>query len=184
MTKRWTLKKFILLSQGSFLILSCLLYYIFRRDHWLNDIWNGQWSLLMIIYTGLLAGMGVRFLTLIFGQAWPNYQDVIEETVMRSLEGMDNLDLFLISFLPAIVEELFFRGLLQSFVGIFLSSLVFAILHWGFVKKLWIYGVHALVISLFFGWLYLETGSLLTTVIAHFINNFLAGLHIQGKISL
>ena len=184
MKKSWTLKKFIILSQGSLFILSCGLYYIFRREHWLNDLWNGQWSLLMIVYTGLIAGIGIRLLTMIIGEAWPNYHQIMEGTVVRSLEGIDNWDLILISLIPAIVEEIFFRGLLQSFIGIFFSSLIFAILHWGFVKKLWIYGVHALVISLFFGWLYVSTGSLLTTVVAHFTNNFLAGLYIQGKISL
>lgn len=184
MKKSWTLKKFIILSQGSLFILSCLLYYLFRRDQWSNDLWNGQWSLLMIIYTGLITGIGIRLLSLIISEAWPNYQEIIEGTVLRSLEGIDNWDLILLSLLPAIVEEMFFRGLLQSFFGIFFSSLIFAMLHWGFVKKLWIYGVHALIISLFFGWLYLTTGSLLTTVIAHFTNNFLAGLSIQGKLSL
>jgi membrane protease YdiL (CAAX protease family) len=100
--------------------------------------------------------------------------------------------MLLIAVLPAIGEELFFRGMIQRLLGdwlrnihvaIVLASFVFALFHlqfYGFLPRF--------VLGLILGYLYFWSGSLWLPVFAHFINNgsavllsFLAG---RGFISV
>lgn len=74
------------------------------------------------------------------------------------------------------VEEFIFRGVLQrsavevfGWRGIIYVSLLFAILHMGFLS--WIDVVFVLVIALFFGWVVKKTGSLLGVTLSHGITN-------------
>jgi len=86
--------------------------------------------------------------------------------------------------LPALVlllftglgEELIFRGVLQRSAveafggwGIVYVSLLFAILHIGFLS--WIDVVFVFVVALFFGWVVNKTGSLLGVALSHGITN-------------
>ncbi|AZR74224.1 hypothetical protein BBF96_12945 [Anoxybacter fermentans] len=177
------LKVIIVISQSGLLLFTLGFYYFFNRTFITADFWKGKLNLLEIVYYGFLAGIGIRLFSLILSEVWSEFKNNMEETVINILKGIDNYDLLLISLPPAFIEELFFRGLLQSHLGIWLTSVIFAILHWGFIKKLWAHGLYAFLISLFLGWLYLATSSLLITVIVHFTNNFMAGLYIQKRIA-
>ena len=75
-------------------------------------------------------------------------------------------------------EELIFRGVLQRAAievfggwGIVYASLIFAILHMGFLS--WIDVAFVFVIALFFGWVVKKTGSLLGVTLAHGTINIL-----------
>ena len=74
------------------------------------------------------------------------------------------------------VEEFIFRGVLQcsaveafGWGGIVYISLLFAILHIGFLS--WIDVAFVLVIATFFGWVVKKTGSLLGVTLSHGITN-------------
>ena len=74
------------------------------------------------------------------------------------------------------VEEFIFRGVLQrtatevfGWRGIIYVSLVFAVLHIGFLS--WIDVVFVLFVALFFGWVVKKTGSLFGVALAHGITN-------------
>jgi membrane protease YdiL (CAAX protease family) len=74
------------------------------------------------------------------------------------------------------VEEFIFRGVLQRTAvgafggwGIVYVSLLFAILHMGFLS--WIDVVFVFVVALFFGWVVKKTGSLFGVTLAHGITN-------------
>ncbi|MFC2034405.1 lysostaphin resistance A-like protein [Chloroflexota bacterium] len=76
------------------------------------------------------------------------------------------------------VEELIFRGVLQYAAidlfgrwGIVYVSLLFAILHMGFLS--WIDLIYVFIVALFFGWVVEKTGSLLGVVLAHGITNIM-----------
>jgi len=78
--------------------------------------------------------------------------------------------------LPAIFEELFFRGVvLRGFmqygkpVAIVLSSALFALAH-GNVSQL----VYQFLVGMFLGFLFVETKNILVPMVAHFTNNFFA----------
>lgn len=84
-------------------------------------------------------------------------------------------NILLIAVIPALGEELLFRGLLQrifiewtksSHWGIWISAIVFSAIHlqfFGFLPRLFL--------GVFFGYLLEVTGSLWLPILAHFINN-------------
>lgn len=81
-----------------------------------------------------------------------------------------------ICILPAFVEEFVFRGvLLQSLrrfgdgFALAISSIIFSMLHLNFIQA-----PVALLTGFVIGYFVIRTGSVLTGVIIHFINNFLA----------
>jgi len=85
------------------------------------------------------------------------------------------INIFIIALLPAIGEELFFRGALQrSFsrmfsnphVAIWVTAFIFSAIHlqfFGFFPRMFLGAA--------FGYIYLWTGSLWYTMFAHFLNN-------------
>ena len=80
-----------------------------------------------------------------------------------------------VALLPAVFEELAFRGALQPlliratgnpWVGIVLASIIFSAIHFQF------YGfLPRVLLGMLFGWLAYRTGSILPGMVAHFLNN-------------
>jgi membrane protease YdiL (CAAX protease family) len=96
--------------------------------------------------------------------------------------------LLCLAFVPAICEEILFRGFVQTGVlaqtasvpvGLLVSALLFGIFH---LDPWRLAGVF--VLGLFFGWLRQESGSLWPPVVAHALNNALSiGLERAGWLS-
>jgi len=106
-----------------------------------------------------------------------------EETARRTVELFLKVDaigglffnIFMIAVLPAIGEELIFRGVLQKILirwtgsvhaGIVVSGLLFSMMHmqfYGFFPR-WILGV-------MFGYLLVWSGTMWLPIFAHFVNN-------------
>lgn len=102
--------------------------------------------------------------------------------VSTSILPSGGLELFIqflvLCAMPAIAEELFFRGALQgllrpcgSAAAIFGPALLFALLHLDPIQ-----GLTALVCGVFLGWLAERSGSILPGILLHFTNNCLAFL--------
>ncbi len=99
---------------------------------------------------------------------------------MMQKGGMDTLlfNVLVIALLPAIGEELIFRGIVQKLVarvfknihaGIWISAFFFSLMHfqfYGFVPRV-LYGV-------LFGYLLIWSGTILIPIIVHFFNNAFA----------
>jgi membrane protease YdiL (CAAX protease family) len=105
------------------------------------------------------------------------------KAVTEYLTAFDSTSYFILSVvviavIPAVGEELLFRGLLQNIfrkllgnphVAIWLAAFLFGALHFQF------YGlVPRMLIGALFGYLYLWTGNLMIPIFAHFINNGLS----------
>jgi len=115
------------------------------------------------------------------------------EAQMKSLEGEKALltekildahslkglfaNLFLIALIPALGEELFFRGALQqifqnkknAIIAIWITAFIFSAIHFQF------YGfIPRFLLGAFFGYLLVWSGNLWLPVLAHFINNAVA----------
>lgn len=87
-------------------------------------------------------------------------------------------NIFMIAFLPAIGEELLFRGVIQriftnwtrnSHWGIWISAILFSALHmqfYGFIPRMFL--------GVLFGYLLVWSGSIWLPIVAHFINNGIA----------
>ena len=126
------------------------------------------------------------------GMEFPSFLASVEE-MMRQMEesakvlterflntssvGMMFTNLFVMAFLPAMCEEMLFRGWLQRVlvarvnyhVAIWVVAFVFSAIHFQF------YGfVPRMLIGAALGYLYCYTGSLWAPIIAHFTNNAMA----------
>lgn len=96
-------------------------------------------------------------------------------------------NLFMIAFLPAIGEELLFRGVVQRIFsnwtrslqwGIWIAAALFSALHlqfYGFIPRM--------LLGVMFGYLLIWSGSIWLPIIAHFINNGVAvtGMYLIDK---
>ena len=106
--------------------------------------------------------------------------DLMERFLSVNGIGPLMINLVVIAVVPAISEELLFRGVLQKlFVkwvnnvhfGIFITALVFGFFHFQFLSFL-----PRFYLGIIFGYLLVWTGSLWITMFAHFINNATAVL--------
>ena len=111
-----------------------------------------------------------------------DYLKMLEETASATTEKMLNvntiggllLNLLVIALIPAIGEELTFRGVLQQglmrkmnpHLAIFLSAAIFSFIHfqfYGFLPRMFL--------GLLLGYMFYITGSLWTSILMHFVNN-------------
>jgi uncharacterized protein len=151
--------------------------------------------------TMLIGGLGmVLALPLINGLAQLNQQvhfpealQGVEQWMKNSEENAKNItdaflqgsdlsslliNLFIIAFMAALSEELFFRGVLQNVLidcfknkhlGVWIGAIIFSAFHlqfYGFLPRL--------LMGAYLGYLFVWTGSLWPSIVAHFLNNGLA----------
>ncbi|MBE0651517.1 MAG: CPBP family intramembrane metalloprotease [Bacteroidales bacterium] len=113
-------------------------------------------------------------------------------TAFLSVKGMGglSLNLFIVALMPAIGEELVFRGVIQQHligwlrnkhVGVWLTAILFSAVHlefFGFLPRL--------VLGLMLGYLYVYSRNLWVPIFAHFVNNassiIIFYLHYNGYI--
>lgn len=85
------------------------------------------------------------------------------------------LGMVVIAIIPAIGEELLFRGLIQNIfhritgsihVAIIIAGFIFSVIHFQFFGLL-----PRMFLGIIFGYLYAWSGSLLIPIVAHFVNN-------------
>ena len=105
----------------------------------------------------------------------------LPESYIRAMEAMLNLDkipflqlILLMAVLPAICEEVLFRGFLINFFeykgfrqSIFISGLLFAIFHLDPFRFIQVF-----LLGLWLGYILLKSNSLFLVMFAHFMNNF------------
>lgn len=85
-----------------------------------------------------------------------------------------------LSFVVAVCEELLFRGALQHAIGPYWTSIIFATIHVRYLKH-WIPTGLVFSISYGLGWIYMQSGSILAPIIAHFLIDFIMGLIIRFR---
>ncbi|MEH7245667.1 type II CAAX endopeptidase family protein [Neobacillus niacini] len=83
----------------------------------------------------------------------------------------------------ALSEELLFRGVIQTKVGLILASLIFAVIHYRYLFN-WFLFSNIVILSFFIGFIYDWTNNLAVTMIMHFTIDFLLGLYIKYKHSI
>lgn len=123
----------------------------------------------------ILSNFIVNFISLVFPSIVSDYSAVVDVLTIDNIL----LGLLFTAVLPALAEEILFRGVLLNsfnkkwgkFVAILASSLVFGIYHMN-----WLQGIFAFLLGLILGYSYLMTGSLWVPIIIHFINNAIAVL--------
>lgn len=154
--------------------------------HWPSPGRVGQACLLLLVAMPL-----VLFLLMVSKLLpMPELFHSMEESTNEMLKGLLQMDsiwellanLLLIALLPALGEELVFRGVLQQqlmrrianpWVAIVVTATIFSAIHGqfeGFLSRL--------LLGFLLGWLYWRTRNLWVAVAAHFFNN---GLQVVGQ---
>lgn len=116
------------------------------------------------------------------------------EEIMNSFLSVQTLgglvmNVVIIGLIPALGEELLFRGLIQKFLikglkrihlAVIITAFVFALFHFQFLSIL-----PRFVLGIILGYLYIWSGSLWMPILMHFINNSLAVVYyhfyLRGK---
>lgn len=136
-----------------------------------------KFIVLIFFYFGMyvLATCAMNVVANLFPSLAEEYSHVAEVLTMDNFI----LSTITIALLPAVAEELLFRGvILTSFkkkygaiIAVIISALIFGIYHMN-----WVQGIYASILGIALGFVYVKTGSLFATIILHFLNNFYAVL--------
>jgi uncharacterized protein len=186
----------LILSIGVFVLPPFLLAYLCSKKplvflhldmktRWTDAGYVILFMLIIVPFVNLLGDMNQQL-------ALPKFLEGLESS-LKSMEDQANklveqmlqvhgyvalfFNIFLIALLPAIGEELFFRGALirifQNWKGmipaIWIVAVIFSAIHmqfYGFIPRL--------LMGAFFGYLLMWRGNLWLPVIAHFVNNVIA----------
>ncbi|KON69917.1 hypothetical protein AKG34_14970 [Peribacillus butanolivorans] len=135
---------------------------------------------LNILLFGIPAGIIVVLFDLFMMRVTPSsYQDDggINERIFSSLSYSM---IFVVALVVAISEELLFRGVLQTHLGLLWTSIIFAAVHYRYLFN-WFLFLNVLVLSFFIGFLFELTNNLLVTITAHFLIDFILGVLIRRK---
>lgn len=156
------------------LLLLAKLWQRFRGISLLPLSWAG-----MAIPWGLAVGLGISFASSIIYRLWPAYRQSANYYLALILKPLQWPDLIWLGLLPGLSEELLFRGVMLSdlglnAVGLIVSSLFFGILHFSGPQQ-WPYVVWATVVGLILGYSALTTGNLLVPIVAHVFTNLVSG---------
>ena len=178
-----------------FVVPPIVYYFITRKEHQMKDLGFREiacpWWLLLIGVVVMFVSLPVtNQLTawngdMSFGSALAKleeYLKTLEETAQVATEKMLNvntfegllLNLLIIALIPAVGEEMTFRGVLQQsltrrmnpHIAIFLSAAIFSFIHfqfYGFLPRMFL--------GILLGYMFYITGSLWTSMLMHFANN-------------
>lgn len=169
--------------------------YLIRERRSLRDFFNPEGiSLIPIVVTvftviifmavnSIFIEWNARFDFPEFAEGFEQWARQQEDTATELTQFLTNLGssgelllaLFVIAVLPAIGEEIVFRGLIQNelyrgtkniHVAIWFAAILFSAIHmqfYGFVPRL--------LLGALFGYLYFWSGNLMLAIVAHFVNN-------------
>lgn len=149
-------------------------------------IWLGRVVQLPLVWqpdlalAGLGLGLGLTLLSQWLYRVWATYRRSADHYLDLVIRPLETPDLIWIALLPAMSEELLFRGVMLPYFGLDLSgvvitALVFGALHWGGASQ-WPYALVTTGVGLCFGGVALLTQNLLVPLLAHAIVNLLSAL--------
>ena len=183
-----------------FIVPPIVYYRIMHKHHPLYSLGFREVSQPWYLYIGI--GIALMFISLpvtnkltewneamsfgsLFGGVFEKFEDILkqmEETAQATTEKMLTVDTFggllfnllIIALIPAVGEELTFRGVLQQgltrkmnpHVAIILSAAIFSFIHfqfYGFLPRMFL--------GILLGYMFYITGSLWTSIVMHFVNN-------------
>lgn len=127
---------------------------------------------------GIAIALGITTASALIYRIWPAYRRSADTYLMLVLTPLLWPDLLWLGLLPGLSEELLFRGVMLSALGLdtvalIASSILFGILHLS-GKQQWPYVVWATIVGLVLGYSALATGNLLIPIIAHILTNLIS----------
>ena len=136
---------------------------------------------LLIIAIGIISLFGLQYFIGVIDNILKAIGFPLEGGTAESLTNPQSFGIFALSvvvtcLIPAITEELLFRGIILNGLRtrfndvqvIFMSAFMFALMHQNLQQL-----VYPFLLGSIMAWLVLRTGSLVSSMLVHFINNFL-----------
>lgn len=117
-----------------------------------------------------IAAVGILFLLLgqhCLEEFFPSYRR-LKLAFAQIFRGLHSWQIIVLALLSSVGEEILFRGAMQPFLGVWLTSIVFAILHIDPEGKVSVWTAWALVGGVIMGFAAKVTGSLWPSMIIHF----------------
>ncbi len=102
----------------------------------------------------------------------------LEEEFRFFLAPLDFAGVLILAVASGIAEETFFRAIMQPVFGLWITSLVFGLLHYPINRRLIPWTLSALAMGFVFGLVYQSTGSLLAVALGHGLINFFELRHV------
>ncbi|MGM0834898.1 MAG: CPBP family intramembrane glutamic endopeptidase [Bacillota bacterium] len=161
-----------------FLVAVVLAFFLF--EGWNEFLFLLEWNIQEIFIIGSFVGIAVVLIDLILMKYVPRHlmdDGGINEKMFQKRSVIHIVGLAL---LIASVEELLFRGVIQTHFGILTASIIFAIMHIRYLHK-WLLLISVILLSFLLGFLYEWTENLLVTIWAHFIIDVLLALKIRSE---
>lgn len=170
-----------------FLIIMIPIFILFRKKYKL--VYEKPEIKTLIHMVPIAIGLSLT-LNIILGLLIPNIDE--NEVSNSLLEISENISIFISLFIVALItpitEELLFRGfiydgiklLLNKYIAIILTALIFAVSHGNFEQ-----GIYALIVGLFFGYIIEKYQNIWYTIVIHCVmNGVIAIFQVDlGKIS-
>ncbi|MFU0791589.1 CPBP family intramembrane glutamic endopeptidase [Cerasibacillus sp. JNUCC 74] len=174
------LRKQLTLSQIIFILISLVLSFALFESFTAQWLQLFQWQIKEILFYGVLPGLVIVSIDLILTYLLPaKYYD--DGGINEKIFAEQPIWFILVfSLLVAVSEELLFRGVLQTSFGYWFASLLFALVHFRYLKKP-VLLISVLFVSFYLGYLFYLTENLVVTMVAHFIVDCLLGFFIRFK---
>lgn len=128
-------------------------------------------ELLRFLVIGLIGAGLLQILSFFFEDWFPSYRE-LKSVVMRLLGPLSVPTAMYVSLMTALGEEIAFRGAIQPFAGLFITSFLFGLMHVGPGGLLSAWSLWAMIAGGLLGWMFDETKSLWPCIVAHFVVNF------------
>ena len=138
---------------------------------------------LRILSIGVPAGVAIVLVDILLMKMLPPHFYDDGGLNERIFKNRSVIHIIWIAAFVAISEELLFRGVIQTKVGLILASLIFAIIHYRYLFN-WFLFSNIVILSFFIGFIYEWTNNLAITMVTHFIIDFLLGLYIKYRHSI
>lgn len=137
-----------------------------------------SWSDLNVWLVGGSAGIAVVIVDVVL-MKWlpPSYYDDggLNERVFTP---RSYVHIAVISAIVAFSEEVLFRGVIQTHFGLFISSTIFALIHYRYLFNMFLM-TNVVTLSFLIGFIYMKTDNLAVTIFMHFLIDFLLGVYIK-----
>ena len=104
---------------------------------------------------------------------FPSYRR-LKWTFAQLFKDLKWHQIFVLAALSSLGEEILFRGAIQPFLGVWITSIIFALLHTDPEGKISVWTLWAFVGGLVMGYATYSTGSLYPAIAIHFAVNFIS----------
>ncbi|MBM7577462.1 CPBP family intramembrane glutamic endopeptidase [Jeotgalibacillus terrae] len=131
-----------------------------------------------ILIISFITGAAIVLIDLLLMKVFPE-QSFDDGGVNRTLfSSLRPAHILLLTGLIAFSEELLFRGILQTHIGLMGASMIFIAIHFRYLKNLFLL-VNVTCLSFILGFVYESTESLWSVIIIHFIIDYILGIYIH-----